>query len=209
MADLFDLRSIASRIRVPAIIDIGANDGAFAGYLSRTFACHRVIAIEPLPGRREQLLTRGYETHSVALSDHAGEAAFYVSAADAASSLLPLTDLCKAEYPQVATVNEICVPVRRLDDLIAPVAEALIKIDAQGAELEILRGGARVMSAARLVLVEMTFRPLYAGQALFNDVHRELDRLGFDLAGFRTQTVSVTSGEPLFGHAVYEARGRA
>jgi hypothetical protein len=85
----------------------------------------------------------------------------------------------------------------------------LIKIDAQGAEREILRGGMLVISAARLVLIEMTFRPLYAGQALFNDVHRELDRLGFDLAGFRTQTVSVTSGEPLFGHAVYEARVRA
>lgn len=209
MADFFDLRCLARRCSIEAVVDIGANDGAFAAYLSQTFACQRVIAIEPLPGRREQLLARGYETHSVALSDKAGDATFYVSAADAASSLLPLTDLCKSEYPQVATVNEIRVPVRRLDDLLAPVAEALIKIDAQGAELEILRGGARVMSAARLVLVEMTFRPLYAGQALFNDVHRELDRLGFDLAGFRTQTVSVTSGEPLFGHAVYEARGRA
>lgn len=209
MADLFDLRTFAARTNVPAIIDIGANDGAFAGYLGRTFGCQRTIAIEPLPARREQLVARGYEVHSVALSDHNGEAVFNVSATDAASSLLPMTDLCKSEYPQVAAVHQIHVPVRRLDDLIAPVAEALIKIDAQGAELEILRGGSRVMSAARLVLVEMTFRPLYAGQALFNDVHRELDRLGFDLAGFRTQTASATSGEPLFGHAVYEARGRA
>lgn len=208
MADLFDLRAIAARVDVSAIIDIGANDGAFAGYLSRTFACPRVIAIEPLPGRREQLLARGFETHTVALSDVTGEATLHVSSADAASSLLPLTDLCRSEYPQVAIVQDITVPVCRLDDLIPPVAGALIKIDAQGAELEILRGGATVMAAARLVLIEMTFKLLYAGQALFNDVHRDLDRFGFDLAGFRTQTVSAGTGEPLFGHAVYEARRR-
>jgi FkbM family methyltransferase len=209
MADLFDLRTIAARIRVPAIIDIGANDGAFAGYLSRTFACQRIVAFEPLPDRREQLLARGYEVHSVALSNRNGEAMLNISSADAASSLLPLTELCKAEFPQVATIDQLPVTVRRLDDLLGPIEGALVKIDAQGAELDILRGGQALIAAARLVLIEMTFKPLYAGQALFNDVHRELDRLGFDLAGFRTQTVSVTSGGPLFGHAVYEARGRA
>ncbi len=193
---------------MPAIIDIGANDGAFAAYLARTFSCERVIAIEPLPSRREQLVARGYEVHSAALSDHNGEALFYVSRADSASSLLPLTELCKSEYPQVATVDEVRVAVRRLDDLIQPIEGALVKIDAQGAELEILRGGKAAVSAAQLVLIEMTFKPLYAGQALFNDVHRELDVQGFDLAGFRTQTAAASSGEPLFGHAVYEARGR-
>ncbi len=208
MADLFDLRAIARRISVPAIVDIGANDGAFAEYLSRTFACQRVIAVEPLPARREQLVARGYEVHSVALSDQTGEAPFNISAADAASSLLPLTDLCKTEYPQVATVDQIRVPVRRLDDIVAPIHGALVKIDAQGAELEILRGGHAVLLAAQLVLIEMTFKPLYTGQALFNDVHRELDAAGFDLVGFRTQTVSASSGEPLFGHAVYEASAR-
>jgi len=209
MADLFDLRAIASRTRTPVMIDVGANDGSFAAYLSRTFACERVIAFEPLPSRRDQLAARGYEVHSVALSDHNGEALFNVSGADSASSLLPLTELCKSEYPQVATVDQIRVPVRRLDDILSPIESALVKIDAQGAELEILRGGKAVISAARLVLIEMTFKRLYAGQALFNDVHRELDIQGFDLIGFRTQTVGTGSGEPLFGHAVYEARGRA
>jgi FkbM family methyltransferase len=205
MADLFDLRSIAHRCRISAIIDIGANNGAFASYLSQTFACERVIAVEPLPGRREELRAQGYEIHSVALSDRTGDAMFNISNADAASSLLPVTELCLSEFPQVAKVDQISVPVRRLDDIIAPVRSSLIKIDAQGAELAILRGGKQVISAARLVLIEMTFRPLYQGQALFNDVHRELDLLGFDLIGFRTQTLGK-SADPLFGHAVYETQ---
>jgi FkbM family methyltransferase len=192
----------------PALIDIGANDGSFAGYLCRALDISRVIAFEPLASHAEALMRRGYEVHTLALGNPASlvDVAFHISGADSASSLLPLTQRCIDEYPQVALSRTVSVPLRRLDDVVAPIPGAVIKMDAQGAEADILDGGALTFGAAAIVLVEMTFVPLYEGQALFNAVHRRLDDLGFDMIGFRGQHQSATTGEPLFAHTVYRNR---
>lgn len=103
------------------------------------------------------------------------------------------------------TESTVTVPVRQLDRVMEPVPNAMIKIDAQGAEYTILGGGRNVVSAARLVLIEHTFRPLYQGQALFNELHARLDDFGFDLIGFRTQETDQ-DGVPQFAHAIYSRR---
>ena len=208
MLPIADVSWLNLRHRFPALIDIGANDGAFASYLVRALSIPRTIAIEPLPAHAPALRGRGFEVHSVALGNPAepGEVAFRVSEADAASSILPVTQRCLDEYPQVKLAETIRVPLRRLDDLIAPVDGALVKIDAQGAEADILEGGRAVLERAAVILIEMTFLPLYEGQALFNGVHRRLDEFGFELIGFRGQHASETTGEPIFAHTVYRNR---
>lgn len=63
-----------------------------------------------------------------------------------------------------------------------------------------------MLARAAVILIEMTFLPLYEGQALFNGVHRRLDELGLELIGFRGQHASETKGEPIFAHTVYRNR---
>ncbi|MFN7163752.1 MAG: FkbM family methyltransferase, partial [Hyphomonas sp.] len=122
MLPIADVSWLNLRHRFPALIDIGANDGAFAGYLVRVLSIPRTIAVEPLPAHAPALRGRGFEVHSVALGNpvEPGDVAFQVSEADAASSLLPVTQRCLDEYPQVKLAETIRVPLRRLDDLIAP-----------------------------------------------------------------------------------------
>lgn len=206
MSSVLDISWLARSHDIRTIIDIGANDGAFGAYLEKLFSASVVHAVEPLEAHKAELEARGFVVHPVALSDKTGEAAFHISDADAASSLLALTPRCLSEYPQTEVREETTVPTRRLDDEIGPCEKSLIKVDAQGAEDAILAGGERTFRAASLVLIEMTFKPLYERQALFNELHRALDDLGFELIGFRSQHVSEQTGEPLFAHTVYANR---
>jgi FkbM family methyltransferase len=151
------------------------------------------------------LKQRGFVVHPVALSDTSGiEAEFNISQADPASSLLPPTDRLLEEYPESAPCKRMRVPLMRLDDLELELTPGLlVKIDAQGSEKEILKGGRRVLSVADLVLIEMSFVEFYKGQALFNEVHSELDGLGLQLKGFRSLHLSRTDRRPMFAHCIY------
>jgi FkbM family methyltransferase len=194
---------LAQTHKYRSLVDIGANDGSFATYLQGVFGFEQVYAIEPLDRHAVPLAARGFEVLSLALSDANSESEMIVSEADAASSLMPPTARCLDEYPQAQTIAKQRVAVRRLDDVMGELApETMIKVDAQGAEARIIRGGQRVFGQARAVLIEMTFAPLYEGGALFDEVHQELRKLGFSLRGQRGQH-AAQNGEPLFAHCVY------
>ena len=161
------------------------------------------MAFEPLPEKAEILKSKGFEVFSVALHSEVGEADFIVNRYDAASSLLSLTETTAMEWPNASEVSVIKVKKSRLDDCVGQVETPLIiKVDAQGAEAEIIDGGGRIFSSAKVVLIETCFVALYKKQLLFNDVHIRLAKLGFNLSGFKTQHVAK-DGSPLFAHCIY------
>lgn len=75
------------------------------------------------------------------------------------------------------------VQTRRLDAVFDGDVDYL-KIDVQGAELDVLKGGAKALSRAVLVHTEVEFIPMYQDQALFGDIDVELRRHGFLLHKF-------------------------
>jgi FkbM family methyltransferase len=201
-----DLSWLNARHNFQTLIDIGANNGDYGLHLSKVFGVKEVHAFEPLPNRHAELKAKGFTLHPVALADRNGEAQFHVNAYDAASSLLPLDDATRKEWPEASEARTIPVKLARLDDeLAAPAEEILIKVDAQGAEEAIIAGGQRIFRAASAVIIEMTFVSLYKGEALFNGVHRQLDALGFGFIGIKDQ-YQAKNGEPLFAHCIYERR---
>lgn len=56
-----------------------------------------------------------------------------------------------------------------------------LKIDTQGAELEVLSGAKQALSAIRMLEVEVQFNPIYTGVPLFGEVDAFLRRHGFVL----------------------------
>jgi FkbM family methyltransferase len=205
MADFFTW--LANTQRFSSLIDIGANDGAFGAFLQRRFAIETVHAIEPLSKHGSALRQRDFIVHSCALSDSDGAAELIISENDAGSSLLAPSQRCLDEYPQIRSVDREMVQVRPLDGLpLDPLpAPLLIKMDAQGLEPAIIRGGRQTFAKAQAVYVETSFVPLYEGSGLFGDVHAELSALGFELRGFRAQHEGA-NGEPLFAHVIYLRR---
>lgn len=205
-------RWLRGAARIGTLIDIGANDGAFLEFLQRHFDAERCLAFEPLPNAREALEARGIPNLTIfpqALSDSPGRTTFEVNAYGPASSMLPLSELQRAEFPQTAAVTgRIEVPLARLDDLVDAErlpGEIFVKMDVQGVEDKVISGGRRVIGQADWILVEVSFRPMYDDQALFEEVHAPLAALGFRLAGIKNQ-LSSAAGEPLFGHVLYRAQ---
>lgn len=193
------------------LIDIGANDGAFAAFLARQFLPDTTYVFEPLPRCRADLEARAATIPNlkiipVALSDQSGRKPLYENSYHPASSLLRVSPVSKVEFPQTVDETPTIVEVARLDDVLEaqPLEpDIFIKIDVQGMEDAVIRGGQRVFGRAKCVLVEMSFVPMYEGQPLFEEVHRLLEGLGFRFAGIKNQIDSPKTGQPLFAHCFY------
>ncbi|HEX6999619.1 MAG TPA: FkbM family methyltransferase [Gammaproteobacteria bacterium] len=135
------------------VIDVGANIGYNAIYAAhRTGPSGRVIAVEPAPDNvavlERNVAASGLANvriEPVAAGRAAGMRELYLrGAVSAVNSLFP--DSC---YGSVSDV--IRVPVARLDDLADEAA--LVKIDVEGAELEVLEGMPRLLRQPRVALV--------------------------------------------------------
>ena len=67
----------------------------------------------------------------------------------------------------------------------------------QGYELEVIRGGARVLEHVCAIESELTLVPLYAGQPLLAEVVDELRRLDFVLVALEPEFSDAATGEIL------------
>jgi hypothetical protein len=77
-----------------------------------------------------------------------------------------------------------------LDKLVNPEARPVdfLKLDVQGYELEVLRGGTACLQAATGVLMEVSFLPINAGCPLVAEVVSFMDKRAFRLIDFCSQT---------------------
>ena len=76
------------------------------------------------------------------------------------------------------------VETRRLDDIEGIGDIDYIKIDVQGAEVDVFRGAPKTLAKATLIQTEVEFIELYEGQPLFTDVDRILRAAGFQFHTF-------------------------
>lgn len=139
---------------------IGFDVGGWHGYYAAIMAargCSKVHVFEPLFSncrqiRKLQDLNPGLEIelHRIALSDNVGKAVFSVGS-DTSMGSLESVRTCEDR----ARRREISVNVETLDSMVFVHAldpPNVIKIDAEGAELQILRGAERVLREIRPVL---------------------------------------------------------
>jgi FkbM family methyltransferase len=122
-----------------------------------------------------------------ALWEHDGTARLHVAREPGCSSLFPPDRWTLERFPGLdlmQQVDEQEIAVRTLDGWAreSGVTRAdVIKLDAQGAELGILRGATELLRSVRTIETEVMFNPLYEGQPLFGDIDAFLRAHGFRL----------------------------
>lgn len=124
------------------------------------------------------------------LAEQAGEQTLHVTAEPACSSLYPPRREIYENYASLAIIRPVDtmrVACRRLDDAIAEydfgIVDA-IKLDTQGSELPILKGGLTALASASFIEIEVEFNALYEGQPLFHQVDGFMREQGFVLWRF-------------------------
>jgi hypothetical protein len=118
-----------------------------------------------------------------------------------------------AHYCQVVSVEE--VETVRLDDVPEARLPDYLKLDVQGAELDVLKAATETLKSVRVIQTEVEFVEIYRGQPLFAEVDRFLRSHGFmfhrliNTEGRSLQPVTgafenkAGSGQTLWSDAVY------
>lgn len=197
-------RAIVGALPLATVVDVGANVGQFSLLVRAMHPDSQIVAFEPLPdaaARYRQVFAGDTKAvlHEAAVSPERGTATMHVSASADSSSLLPISDRQSELFPGTEEVGTTDVEVGPLDAFVAHdllAAPAMLKIDVQGFELEVLRGSVALLPAFAYIYVEASFEALYEDQALFEDVAAFLKTQGFVEAG-RYNVAHTADGAPI------------
>ena len=166
------------------VIDVGANKGQFSRFAACRWPDATIVAFEPLPRPARKYLSvlgKRATLFTCALGAEEGLLDMHVASRDDSSSLLSLGDRQKSLFrmDEVATVP---VEVHRLDKVSAGrvTPPALLKIDVQGYEYEVIQGLGELIRKIEWIYVETSFVELYSGQRLHHEVATLLADLGYE-----------------------------
>lgn len=194
------------------LIDVGASVGSFAEAVRDHCGVRRALLIEPQPANVRVLAERyadaRFQISECAVSDEERTIEMAILNFQYSSSLLEV----QPEFTGVSAdaglrVRErIAVRTRLLDNLLTEIAWTepidLLKIDVQGAEIKVLRGASLTLARTRMAWIEVSFRPLYQGSAVFADVYAFMKSHGFRLTslheGFRGEQGELLQADALF-----------
>ncbi len=179
LANLVRLSRLPRFAAIDAVIDVGANAGQFAYMAHVAWPRVPVHSFEPDPrvhARLEAVRARFGITgrsHAAAVGRDPGEVTLHVQADSVNSSLL-----AHAHEPDR---ERIVVPCVRLDDEFPAGApsRALLKVDTQGTELDVLRGATGLLPRCAGVLLEAAVLPSYSGATRLPDLLDFMEESGF------------------------------
>ncbi len=163
-------------LKLDVVYDIGAFDGSWATRLRKCLSgSPAFILFEPNEAHRDRLQATTFQFFTVLLGDENADVQFF-SRAETGDSIF------KERTPRFEDTAPIVTAMQRLDDVVSaerlPDA-SLIKIDAQGAELKILRGAKQALASAQLVYLEMPVMQYNCGAPSFDSVLNELLDYGY------------------------------
>lgn len=174
-----------------SIVDIGANRGQFALVARSYFPRAEIYSFEPLKEpaeifRKMFISDPMVILHEIAIGTNEENTTIHVSRADDSSSLLPISPLQSTLFPGTEEKETRNVQVKNLNAVLSVQdikQPALLKVDVQGFEKEVLEGCSSLLSSFSHIYVECSFVELYIGQSLAYEVIAFLSKAGFVLVG--------------------------
>ena len=206
------------------VLDIGARGGVQWPWHQLPPDCLDLTLVEPDPDEAERLRrdlasSRGGAVLPTALWSEETTVQLHVNRSPGTSSVFAPNFNLLNQFPdpqRFEAMSTIAVETKTIDGLAAEGRlrdTDFVKIDAQGAELAILSGGAGHLSRNVVALeLEIAFCELYSGQPLFADVDAFVRGLGLELWDLRKtywkyergrQVPGPQKGRLVFGDALY------
>jgi FkbM family methyltransferase len=173
---MFGLADLAKRGFVPAtIVDIGAFQGDWSRMAKQIWPASHLVMIEPNTSNQARLVDIAKVLDAHLFCDLLGAKngpTVTFNVMGSGSSIMSE----RSAVPRTTEARRL----RTLDSLLEEVKPpGLLKIDAQGYELEIMRGASRVLPAFEAVLLEIAVIEINAGAPLLHEVVAFMKSLGF------------------------------
>ena len=173
------------------MLDVGAHMGEFAQRIRTLLPNAELVCFEPLEEPFTKLTERfrgqpNFRAIRCALGEKAGQHEIRHNEYAPSSSLLPMTELHKQSFTFAVKERTEMIEVRRLSDVVRELNlrdPLLLKLDVQGFEDKVIAGGEDVVARAKIIIIEVSFQPLYEGGPLFDDIYRLLKEHGFTYNG--------------------------
>jgi len=162
-------------LEINTIYDIGAHKGRWTKEHSKLFPKSNFFLFEANQEHYKKLITRGHKTFIGVLSSNGQDAKFYKKAGTGDSLYRENTityseesfELVKTKtLHQVATDNNLPKP-------------NFLKLDVQGAEIDILQGSGDLLDECSLILAECPIVPYNIGAPELNDYLKYFKSIGF------------------------------
>ena len=173
------------------IVDVGVADGATCTFFSREFPAHKILGFEPVKQSFDHASAQTKQNANIklnhmALSDRKGESTVHITSDSLSSSLneidySSLDGETKDYSSKFETIEHQKVITSTLDDETGSEKILLMKIDTQGTELTILKGGIETLKRTKLILIEMNNHHLYKNSCQYHEVDAFLRQQGFEL----------------------------
>jgi FkbM family methyltransferase len=156
------------REEVKLVVDVGAFEGYYALAAAQSYPNAKIIAIEPSL-KNKNILETNVEKHAgrvkvvhSAVSDSPGIGVLNITSTGAANSLYQQTAEHSRQNPHVTQIYTEQVSMMTLDALMAEHNHAdteqidVLKIDVEGAEINVLRGGLESLKRTRFAIIEVS-----------------------------------------------------
>jgi FkbM family methyltransferase len=184
------LQELFAKLSIDTVIDVGANLGQYYEFLrDKVRFTGRILSFEPHPDLAAGLKQRARQDRQWQVFDCAAgskEAVLPLKIMKRTgwSSLLDKKAVAETEVADAVEVDRVVnVAVRPLDALLADPGRLYIKVDAQGTDLEVLKGAQRLVSHCLALQTELEFMSVYEGSSSYLETLRYLNDRKFSLTG--------------------------
>ena len=195
-------RILASR-QITTVLDVGGNEGQFGLWLREIGYQGGIISVEPGPQAHAILVRTAAEDGNwqvlppLALGDAEGNAEFNITRNSQCSSFLR-ADQQADGIPDFEVVERRSLRVTTLARLVEEQrinADGLyLKLDVQGFEMNVLRGGGEWLANVPAIQLEASAAPIYAGEPGILELSEYLLKRGFRFGTIHPMLVDAHSG---------------
>ena len=178
--------------KIDLILDVGANSGQFSKVVSNLYPNAQIETFEPLPDlyakiRKQFETNKNVTIHNVALGNEIGSIKFNKNKYGHISSILDISEENKHYPKEKNDLNQIEVAIKTLDSYAflsnKPKSISLLKLDVQGYELEVLKGGEKTIEHLDYIVIEANLEELYVNQPSFTEINAYLNSKNFEVDG--------------------------
>jgi len=172
------LSLIQNYLNPTSILDIGANVGDFTKECKLTFPTAEYFLIEGNAACEPYLKNSGHNYFIGLLSDEPKIVKFYVNK----NNLISTGNSIYRENTEHFSDENIIIEelqTTTLDSVVGDKVYDLIKIDVQGAELDVLRGGVVTVQEAKAIILELSLIEYNKNSASYEDVTQYMESIGY------------------------------